>query len=255
MIVNKSVIVTGIILSATPIGEYDKRVVILTKEKGRLSAFAKGARKPNSPLGGAVSPFCFGQFTLYEGHNSNTITQASISNYFEELRTDIEAAYYGFYFMEFAEYYTREYNDETQMLKLLYQTFRALTKKNIPKELIRNIYELKSIYINGEGPQVFQCVKCGSTEHTMMFSAKEGGIVCDRCRQGVYDLMEIDTSTLYTMQYIASSPIEKLYTFIVSGQVQKCLGKIVSRYIDLYVDKKFKSLDVLETCLRSIHSF
>ena len=57
--------------------------------------------------------------------------RVSITNYFQELRGDMEAAYYGFYFMEFAEYYTREYNDETQMLKLLYQTFRALTKKNI----------------------------------------------------------------------------------------------------------------------------
>lgn len=255
MIGNKSVTVTGIILSATPIGEYDKRTVILTKERGRLSAFAKGARKPNSPLGGAVSPFCFGEFTLYEGQSSYTIMQANISNYFQELRTDVEAAYYGFYFMEFAEYYTREYNDETQMLKLLYQTFRALTKNNIPKDLIRRIYELKAIYINGEGPQVFQCVKCGDTKHAMMFSAKEGGIVCEQCRQGVFDLMEINTSTLYTMQYIAGTPIEKLYTFVVSDEVLKCLDKIVTRYMEIYVDKSFKSLDVMETCLKGIHSF
>lgn len=80
------------------------------------------------------------------------IMQVSITNYFQELRGDMEAAYYGFYFMEFAEYYTREYNDETQMLKLLYQTFRALTKKNISNALIRCVFELKAIYINGEGP-------------------------------------------------------------------------------------------------------
>ena len=28
---------------------------------------------------------------------------ASISNYFSELRTDVEGAYYGFYFLDFAE--------------------------------------------------------------------------------------------------------------------------------------------------------
>ena len=248
--VNQSVTVTGIVLSVTPIGEYDKRVVILTKERGRISAFAKGARKPNSPLGGAVSPFCFGEFILYEGRTSYNIMQVNIANYFQELRSDMEAAYYGFYFMEFEEYYTRDYNDETQMLNLLYQTFRALTNKNISNALIRCIFELKAIYINGEGPQVFQCVKCGDTERPVVFSAKEGGVVCSECMQGVYDDMEIDTSTLYAMQYVASSTIEKLYTFTVADSVLYNLKKIIGRYISVYIDKQFKSLEILEICVK-----
>ena len=108
------------ILSALPIGEYDKRVVILSRERGKLSAFAKGARRPNSMLVGTTSPFLFGTFTLYEGRSSYTMQQAEIQNYFGELRTDIEAVSYGFYFLEFAEYVTRENNDETEILKLLY---------------------------------------------------------------------------------------------------------------------------------------
>ena len=152
------VTVTGMVISATPIGEYDKRVVILTKEKGKLSAFAKGARRPVSPLAGVTAPCAFGMFTLYEGRTSNTIHSAEISNYFAELRTDVEAAYYAFYFLEFADYYTREANDEREMLKLLYQTMRALTKRTVPLRLVRYIFELKAVSVSGEGPQVFQCV-------------------------------------------------------------------------------------------------
>lgn len=79
----------------------------------------------------------------------------NISNYFMELATDLEGAYYGFYFMEFADYYTKEHNDERQMLRLLYQTLRALSSNKIPRELVRYIFELKTLVVNGEYPDVF----------------------------------------------------------------------------------------------------
>ena len=117
--------VTGMVLKQTPIGEYDRRICLLTKEKGKISAFARGARKQGSRFAAATSPFCFGTFKLYAGRDSYTVSEAEIQNYFEELMTDFEGAYYGMYFAEVADYYTRENNDEREMLKLLYQSLRA----------------------------------------------------------------------------------------------------------------------------------
>lgn len=179
--------VTGMVLAQTSIGEYDRRVVILSKERGKIAAFARGARRPNSALVGVTSPFSFGQFTVYEGRTSYTLVSASISNYFEELRTDVEGAYYGFYFMDLANYYAREANDETLLLKLLYQTFRALVNTRIPNRLIRYIYELKVISINGEGPQVFECIGCGDREQEKVFSIRRGGLLCRQCAAHVTD--------------------------------------------------------------------
>lgn len=238
--------VMGMVLSATPIGEYDKRIVILSRERGKISAFAKGARRPGSPLSGSVMPFSFGEFLIYQGRTSYTLMSASISNYFAELRGDIEAAYYGFYFMEIADYYCREANDERQMLKLLYQSLRALSKESIPNELIRCIYELKAICINGEAPQVFQCVTCGDRERHGQFSVKRGGRVCCQCDREVYDGMELNASTWYALQYIVSSSVERLYTFTVSDLVLRELKMVMERYMDVYVDKRFKSLEILK---------
>lgn len=234
------------VLSALPIGEYDKRIVILTKEKGKISAFARGARRPNSQLAGAVMPFSFGEFVLYEGRSSYTVGSASISNYFSELMEDVEAAYYAYYFVDVAGYYTREANDEREMLKLLYQTFRALVKKTIPFPLIRAIFELKTVTINGEGPQVYQCLGCGTTEAGMKFSVRRGGLLCEKCRRGVFDAESLENSTLYAMQFVISSPVEKLYTFRLSKEVMDQFTSLVKRYMQTYSEHKFKTLEILE---------
>lgn len=238
--------VTGMVLQAAPIGEYDKRIVILTKERGKLSAFAKGARRPQSHLAGVTTPCAFGEFSLYEGRSSYTIHSADISHYFAELRTDVEAAYYGFYFLEFADYYTKEGNDEREMLKLLFQTMRALTSRRISLVLVKNIFELKAVSINGEGPQVFQCVKCGVKDRPCVFSVKNGGLICNECGRGIIDGQVLHTSTLYAMQYVIASPVEKLYTFELSAEVLNEFTRVMERYRDVYVEKHFKSLDILK---------
>ena len=161
------------------------------------------------------NPFSFGQFRLHMGRNSYTMAEAEISNYFEELRHDFIGAYYGMYFLEICDYYTRENNDEMQMLKLLYQSLRALTSKAFPHKLVRCIYELKSIIINGE---------------------------FDPC-QGRKELLE---STQYTINYIMTVPVEKLYSFTVSGEVLEELELFCRQLCRKTFDRNFKSLEILE---------
>ena len=241
------IVLTGMVLSTMPIGEYDRRVVILTKEQGKISAFARGARRPNSPLVGAVNPLAFGEFTMYEGRTSYTIQSASITNYFAELREDVVGAYYGFYFLEVADYYAKEYTDEREMLKLLYQSMRALINPHIPNRLVRRIFELKALTVNGQAPLVFQCVICGDQERPAVFSPAKGGLVCSECSGDVIDGMILDNSTLYSMQYIESTPVVKLYTFTVAENVLAELEKVMDRLMEVYVDRRFKSLEILET--------
>ena len=92
-------------------------------------------------LAAATNPFAFGSFRLYEGRNSYTISEAEIRNYFPELMTDYVGACYGMYFAEVADFYCRENNDEKEMMKLVYQSLRALCAPALPNELVRSIFE------------------------------------------------------------------------------------------------------------------
>lgn len=241
------IVVTGMILSSAPVGEYDRRIEILTKERGKIAAFAKGSRRPKSSLVGAVNPFTFGEFTLYAGRSSYTVKSVNVINYFAELRGNVECAYYGFYFLEAASYCTKENSDAREVLKLLYQTLRALLNGNIPRRLIRCIFELRLYCAIGEGPEVSSCVVCRDTDGPFVFSVKRGGILCGSCAKGVGDAAALCKSALYAMRYIEGSTIERLYTFTVSEEVLGQLCRLLDRYRREYVDKEFNSLKILET--------
>lgn len=241
-----SISVTGIVLATIPIGDYDKRLTILTRERGKITAFAKGARKINSALLACSQPFTFGEFTLYEGRTAYNIMSVEVKNYFAELREDITYVYYGLYFCEFADYMTRENNDELEIMKLLYQSLRALKNESIGVHLVRSIFEIKIIHLSGEGPQVFECIKCGAKEDTFRFSVETGGVICEQCKKSISDAKLITTSTLYTLQYIISSQVEKLYNFTVNDEVLGELRRIAEEYRNYHINHKMKALELLE---------
>lgn len=236
---------TGMVLSATPVNDYDKRLVILTKERGKIVAFAKGARRPQSPYVAGTRPMSFGAFTLYEGRNAYNVVGMEIKNYFEEIATDIDCVYYGFYFLEMSEYFSAENVPATDILNLLYISLRALLNKNIPNELVKYIFELKMFTINGEYPQVFICRSCGSKEDLKRFSVKKDGALCQECHKLDEDSISVNTSTFYTMQYIISTKLEKLYSFNVSDEVLNELRMILGRWKSKHIDKEFKSEELL----------
>ncbi len=209
--------VTGMVLKAVPVLDTDKRITILTKERGKVAAFARGAKRQGSRFMAATEPFVYGTFRLYEGKSAYNLSDVKAEQYFETLREDFEGVFYGMYFTDVADYYTRENNDEKEMLKLLYMSLRALSVPSIPNELVQYIYEMKTLVVNGEFP----------------------GVIAG------HDLLD---STIYTIQYVQNSPIEKLYTFTVSEEVLRQLERECEVYRKKYIGHNFKSLEILKNC-------
>lgn len=209
--------VTGMVLMAAPVGEYDRRLVILTRGRGKITAFARGVRRPGNQLMAAAAPFVFGKFLLYEGRDAYTLAGAEVENYFREIAGNMEAACYGSYFLELADYYGRENIDATETLRLLYQSLRALLKPSVPNRLVKPVYELKLMEINGEYREL--------------------------------PLGRLNDSTLYAWQYVLAAPVESLYTFTLTDQVLGEFVRCVEQNKERFIDKTFHSLDILNAVM------
>lgn len=243
---SEPITVNGMVLSAAPIGDYDKRMVILTREIGKITVFARRARKSTSPLLACANPFVFGEFQLYEGRSAYTLVSANIQEYFTELANKQPGVYYGFYFLEIAEYYGREGNADRDMLNLLYVTMKALLRGQISNRLIRGIFEMKSLVINGEYPSLFQCNICGGEEELTGISERYSGSICKKCEKKAGDVKKISPTALYALQYMIASPINKLYSFTLTQEAEKEVSFWTKKYMERYLDKRMKSLEILE---------
>ena len=212
--------VSGVVVSCMPIGEYDKRVVIITAELGRIHAFARGARRTNSKLLAGTDPLTFGTFKLISGKNAYTLVEVKIVNYFDELKKDIDRVYYGFYFLELASYFSRENIGEKNLINLIYMAFKALEAKvdKLTPEFIKAIFEWKIFEIEGIMPSI------------------DGGVLLGK---------KLKPSTTYAIKMIAATDITKLFSFDLEAESKREFIKLAEEYRDLNTDIQFKSLEMI----------
>lgn len=219
---------TGFVLKNSQMGEYDSRVVLLTRELGKISAFARGARKMNSPLMGVTQPFVFGTFELYEGRTSFRVKSADIRRYFRDVVTDLDAVLYACYFAEIADYYGKEGLDASENINLLYAGLAALERKQMPDALIRYVYEIRAVQVAGELPDL---------------RAYAGTLEGD-----APDLQKI---LLYTIRFIETTPLSRVFSFTVREDVQRRLGTICRKMCDRTFEWPMRSQQMLEGASKS----
>ena len=212
--------VSGVVVSCMPIGEYDKRVVIITAELGRIHAFARGARRTNSKLLAGTDPLTFGKFKIISGKNAYTLLEVQIVNYFDELKMDIDRVYYGFYFLELASYFSRENIGEKNLINLIYMAFKALEAKvdKFTPEFIKAIFEWKIFQIEGIMPSI---------------------------DEGIFLGKKLKPSTVYAIKMIAVTDITKLFSFDLEAESKREFIKLAEEYRDLNTDIQFKSLEMI----------
>lgn len=206
----------GCVLSASPVGENDKRIVLETSELGRITAFSRGCRRTSSPLMAASNPFAMGEFSVVSGSSAYRLAEANIKDYFRELTSSQPEVFIGFYFLDLVDYYGREGIPGTDMLNLLYYSLKSLLNKNIDNGFIRRAFELRLIYDNGE---------YAPNKETL---SDETYTLIDRITRG---------------------HVSRIFSLETNEETMNELDKTAERVRRRAIDRRLKSLDIMESML------
>ena len=228
----------GLVLKETLVGEADKILTVLLKERGKVSVSAKGARKTGSKFLFASQVFCYCDYVIYTGGKYYSIASAQFIDNFYGISSDYDKLCIGAYLLELTDKVIMENQDCDDILYLLLKTLKTLEKGTHCPELIRCAYELKFLQLNGYSPEVSVCADCGSAVNENIFF-NHFGLICQDCAQG--SASQISPGCLHAVRYILSQEINKLFSFTINEKTLSELKNITKGLFDMHMGVKLKS--------------
>lgn len=206
----------GIVLHEMPIKEQDKRIILFSREYGKMVVFANGAKRAKSSLLAGTQPFVFGEFHVYEGKNSYTLKQVEVIESFYSLREDLKCLYYGLYLLEVCNQVIQEMDPNDELLRLLYISLITLKNKTQEPEVIRRIFEFRALSTLGFQPDL-QEEKSGASEEVLTI-----------------------------LHFLQDVKIGRLYHFKIEPERFNEVASIIHRFFSYYIDGDYKSLAFID---------
>ncbi len=231
----------GIILKTIDYGESNKIATVLTKDSGKLSVMAKGAKKPNSRYAAVMQPFVYGSFVYFKGSGLPTISQGEIILSFKQLHYDLFKAAHAAYITELIEKLTEERRPYVFLFDLLLLALKQIDTGQDP-EIIARIVDLKMLTVAGAKPNLDGCASCKSVERDpIAFSIPFAGFLCSGCVHRDERAYPVTLSMVKLIRTLFYVDLTKLGSISIKRETKERLHQIISSYYQEYVGVTLKS--------------
>ena len=178
----------AVVLRTHKLGEADRIITLLSRQRGKIRAVAKGVRRTSSKFGARLEPFSQVDVQFATGRTLDVIVQVESLNAFgEPLVADYRAYTAGQVMLETADRLVVEEGEPSlPHYRLLVGALRVLSTGTAdgprPATLILDSYLLRALAVAGYAPSFTDCARCGLEGPHAAFSPAAGGVVCDGCR-------------------------------------------------------------------------
>ena len=179
----RSVKLRAVVLRTVDFGERDRVVTLFSRERGKLSAFARGARSSRRRFGGVLEPFTLLSAELTErGGDLWGLEDAGVERGFGNLRGDLARIACASYAVELARELVRDAEPHPELFDGLVAYLGLLDEGPArPWDLRR--FELDALRAAGLQPALDGCARCGlpAGDGPARFDPLQGGVLCACC--------------------------------------------------------------------------
>lgn len=224
----------AVVLRSIRYGEADRILHLYSRDRGRIGAIAKGARKPKSRFGGRLEPFFRLDLMLHEGRSDLlTVTGVATVDGYPRLRSSGAAITAGaracdavLRLLDSTEANPPAYNLLCRYLSLLDDPATQERAAGLATALA---FRLKLALVAGFVPELAACARCGEAEHLVGFSGAAGGVVCAGCEGDAFDLGEEAHTFMVTAlaQPLSEAPAAEP---LALRQVERAVGSTLEHH-------------------------
>jgi DNA repair protein RecO (recombination protein O) len=187
----------AICIRAIDYSETSQILTLFTRATGKISAIAKGSKRPKSSFDGPVEAFSSGKivFTATGGEKLATLTEFQQQPSFPHLRDNLFALNCALFAAELVNHLTHEYDPHPELFDSFLQflqnanEYQASSIKHRDTLSLLILFQLALLKEVGLQPVLSHCVNCkmsiehraSSIEHRVYFTSAANGLICRDC--------------------------------------------------------------------------
>ncbi len=240
----------ALILRTYKLGEADRIVVFLTRDRGKKRGVAKGARRAKSRYLGALEPMTRAGVSYYEREQRDLVR----INYVETQRSPLSASglnaagasvlgHVG-YFAELIDEWAPEAHADERLYRLGSAVVDALAA-GAPIERLARYFEYWILRLQGVYPALTACPGCGSAlEAGAIMPPREHRFVCRRCASAGHGT-GVGAEALRFLRAAGRTAPERMESLVLDARASRELETAHRRLLNTHLEKELKSVRVL----------
>jgi DNA repair protein RecO (recombination protein O) len=233
----------ALVLRARPYREHDSLVTLFCLKHGKVSAVARGSRRPRSPLAAGVLPLAHSVVTLYRGRSSlETLTAAELVEGFPRIRAELTATAWAMALASLCDELFSDHDPEPAAFEGV-RTAWARLGPPAAAHAVGMTAAWRLLQVAGLKPEWERCARCGADlGGGAECDLKAGTVFCRRCGSGRG--LSLSPGAVATLRGLERAPEGRVRA---EGTVREELDRLLRRFLEVQLGRLPRAWDFLAT--------